>query len=81
LISHVTGLGMEFGIWVEPEMVNPDSEVARAHPDWVMTADPSRAPMTYRSQQTLNLAIQQAYQHILNQLDGLLGDHDISYLK
>jgi alpha-galactosidase len=81
LISHVTGLGMEFGIWVEPEMVNPDSDLARAHPDWVMTADAQRAPMTCRSQQTLNLAIPEAYEHILTQLDALLRDHDIRYLK
>lgn len=81
LISHVTGLGMEFGIWVEPEMVNPDSDLARAHPDWVMTADAHRAPMTCRGQQTLNLAIPEAYEHILTQLDALLRDHDISYLK
>ena len=81
LISHVTGLGMEFGIWVEPEMVNPDSDLARAHPEWVMTADPRRAPVTCRGQQTLNLAIPEAYEHILTQLDALLRDHDISYLK
>jgi alpha-galactosidase len=72
---------MEFGIWVEPEMVNADSDLARAHPDWVMTADAHRAPMTSRNQQALNLAIPQAYQHILAQLDALLSDHDISYLK
>jgi len=81
LIDHVTGLGMEFGIWVEPEMVNVDSEVVRAHPDWVMTADTHRMPMTARGQQTLNLAIPEAYEHILRQLDALLRDHDIRYLK
>ncbi|MEL7454722.1 MAG: alpha-galactosidase, partial [Pseudomonadota bacterium] len=36
LIAHVAGLGMEFGLWVEPEMVNPDSELFRAHPDWIL---------------------------------------------
>jgi len=72
---------MEFGIWVEPEMVNPDSDVARAHPDWVMTADADRLPMAFRGQQTLNLAIPQAYEHVLTQLDALLRDHDIGYLK
>jgi alpha-galactosidase len=46
-----------------------------------MTADAHRAPMTSRGQQTLNLAIPEAYEHILNQLDALLRDHDISYLK
>ena len=39
LIDHVTGLGMEFGIWVEPEMVNPDSDLFRAHPEWVLATD------------------------------------------
>jgi len=81
LIDHVTGLGMEFGIWVEPEMVNVDSDVVRAHPDWVMTADAHRLPMTVRGQQALNLAIPEAYEHVLGQLDALLRDHDIRYLK
>jgi alpha-galactosidase len=49
LVDHVTGLGMQFGLWFEPEMVNLDSDVARAHPDWVMgtggrTPLPSRSP-------------------------------------
>ena len=39
LIDHVTGLGMEFGIWVEPEMVNPDSDLMRAHPEWALGTD------------------------------------------
>ena len=43
LIAHVTGLGMEFGIWVEPEMVNPDSDLFRAHPDWALTDPRVRA--------------------------------------
>ena len=37
LAEHVRGLGMEFGLWFEPEMVNRDSEVARAHPDWILS--------------------------------------------
>jgi alpha-galactosidase len=36
VINHVKNLGMEFGIWVEPEMINPDSDLYRAHPDWVL---------------------------------------------
>jgi alpha-galactosidase len=36
VIDHVKRLGMEFGIWVEPEMINPDSDLYRAHPDWVL---------------------------------------------
>ena len=38
LIDHVRGLGMEFGLWFEPEMVNPDSDLYRAHPDWILSA-------------------------------------------
>ena len=38
LIEHVRGLGMEFGLWFEPEMVNPDSDLFRAHPDWILSA-------------------------------------------
>ena len=38
LIDHVRRLGMEFGLWVEPEMVSPDSDLHRAHPDWVLQA-------------------------------------------
>ncbi len=43
LVDHVRGLGMEFGLWFEPEMVNPDSELLRAHPDWILAAGPHRA--------------------------------------
>ena len=80
LIDHVRGLGMEFGIWVEPEMVNPDSDVYRAHPDWVL-ATPGYEPVLGRNQLVLNLAHPQAYAHVLGQLDALLADHDIAYVK
>ena len=55
LISHVRSLGMDFGIWVEPEMVNPDSDLHRAHPDWVL-ADPRYEPVLARHQLVLDLA-------------------------
>lgn len=80
LIAHVTGLGMEFGLWVEPEMINPDSDLARAHPDWVL-APGARMPVTARNQWVLDLGEPAAYDHILEQLDRLLTDHAISYLK
>jgi alpha-galactosidase len=47
LINHVHSLGMEFGLWVEPEMVNPDSDLFRAHPDWVPQVA-GRPPLTAR---------------------------------
>ena len=55
LINYVNGLGMDFGLWVEPEMVNPDSDLYRAHPDWVMNF-PGRPRSELRNQFVLNLA-------------------------
>ncbi|MEV4196969.1 alpha-galactosidase [Micromonospora globbae] len=81
LIAHVTGLGLQFGLWVEPEMVNPDSDVYRAHPDWVL-AVPGRLPPTWRNQQVLDLAHPEAYAYLRDRLDALLTAHPgIGYLK
>ncbi len=80
LIDHVTGLGMEFGIWVEPEMVNPDSDVFRAHPDWALVT-PGYDPVLGRQQLVLDLANPDAYEFIEGHLDALLRDHEISYVK
>jgi alpha-galactosidase len=80
LVDHVTGLGLQFGLWVEPEMVNPDSDLAREHPDWILAAG-NRTPPTARHQQGLNLGIPAAYDYILERLDSILNEYDISYLK
>jgi alpha-galactosidase len=80
LIGHVRGLGMEFGIWVEPEMVNPDSELFRAHPDWVLSP-PGRLPEPWRNQQVLDLANPDCFAFLRDRLDALLADHDIAFLK
>ncbi len=80
LIDHVTGLGMEFGIWVEPEMVNPDSDLFRAHPDWAL-ATAGYEPVLGRNQLVLDLGRPEAFAHILDHLDTLLRDHDISSVK
>ena len=80
LIDHVTGLGMEFGIWVEPEMINPDSDLYRAHPDWGLATD-GYEPVLGRNQLVLDLGRADAFAHILGQLDALLADHDIAYVK
>ncbi|WP_200215243.1 alpha-galactosidase [Micromonospora coerulea] len=81
LIDHVRRHGMQFGLWVEPEMVNPDSDLFRAHPDWVLQA-PGRLPPEWRHQQVLDLAHPDAYAHLLGRLDALLREHDgIAYLK
>ncbi|WP_431877992.1 alpha-galactosidase [Micromonospora marina] len=81
LIDHVRGHGMQFGLWVEPEMVNPDSDLFRAHPEWVLQA-PGRLPPPWRHQQVLDLVNPDAYAYLLERLDAVLGEHDgIAYLK
>ncbi|GAA1980045.1 alpha-galactosidase [Isoptericola halotolerans] len=81
LVQHVTGLGMEFGLWVEPEMVNADSDVARRHPDWVLRATPGRDPLPWRHQQVLDLANPDAYAHVRDAVVALLEEYPIGYLK
>jgi alpha-galactosidase len=80
LIDHVLGLGLEFGLWVEPEMVNPDSDLARAHPDWILQAE-GRLPVEGRQQQVLDLSNPAAAAYILERLDALLTEYPIAYLK
>ncbi|RKN38408.1 alpha-galactosidase [Micromonospora endolithica] len=81
LIDHVTGHGLQFGLWVEPEMVNPDSDVFRAHPDWVLSV-PGRLPPQWRHQQVLDVAHPDAYAYLLGRLDALLTEYPgIGYLK
>ncbi|WP_030436820.1 alpha-galactosidase [Actinoplanes subtropicus] len=80
LVDHVRGLGLEFGLWVEPEMVNPDSDLARAHPDWILSTG-GRMPPAARHQQVLDLGHPAAYDYLLERLDALLSEYDIDYLK
>ena len=80
LIDHVRSLGMDFGIWVEPEMINPDSELFRAHPEWTLTTEGYEAPLG-RRQLVLDLARDDAFEHVLARLDTLLAENDIDYVK
>lgn len=80
LIDHVRALGMDFGIWVEPEMANPDSEILRAHPDWVL-ATPGYEPVLGRHQLVLDLTNDACFAHVLERLDDLLARHSIAYVK
>lgn len=80
LIDRVTAAGMEFGLWFEGEMVNPDSDLYRAHPEWILHV-PGRVPPTGRNQQVLDLTHDGAYEHVLGQVDALLSKHPISYIK
>ena len=80
LIDHVRSLGMEFGLWFEPEMVNADSDLARAHPEWIMQTG-GRLPVEARHQQVLNLGIPEAYAHIRDRMVDILSHNDIAYIK
>lgn len=81
LVDHVKGFGMEFGLWVEPEMINVDSQLADAHPDWIMSSDPDRLPVEWRHQQVLNLTIPGAWQYVFDRLDALVTQYGISCFK
>jgi len=80
LVEHVRGLGLEFGLWVEPEMVNPDSDLYRAHPDWAI-AVVGHPEVLARHQLVLDLANPDAFAYLLERLDHLLTEFAIGYVK
>jgi len=80
LIAEVHRLGMRFGIWVEPEMVNPDSDLYREHPDWVLHMA-NRRRTTLRNQLVLNFARPDVAEWAHKWLDRLLTDYQIDFLK
>ena len=80
LIDKVHSLGMDFGLWVEPEMVNPDSDLYRKHPDWVLNF-PGRPRTEGRNQLVLNLARTDVRDYVLGFLDKLVTENDIAFLK
>lgn len=80
LAHTVERLGMEFGLWVEPEMVSPDSDLYRAHPEWVL-ALPGRERPTGRHQLVLDMRRPEVRNHLFNRIDHLLREAPIRYLK
>jgi len=80
LIRKVNDMGMRFGLWIEPEMVNPDSDLYRAHPDWVYHFA-NRARTLQRSQLVLNLARPDVAQWVFDTLDRLLAADNIEFIK
>ncbi len=80
LIDKVHSLGMDFGLWVEPEMVNPDSDLYRKHPDWVLNFT-GRPRSEGRNQLMLNLARPDVREYVYQFLDKLLNENDIAFLK
>lgn len=78
LIDHVHSLGMTFGLWFEPEMINPDSDTFRAHPDWVLGAPDQ---VTGRQQMVLNMALPQVRDTLFDRIAAILSTHAIDYIK
>ncbi len=80
LIEAVKKLGMRFGLWVEPEMVNPNSDLYRAHPDWVLHF-PTRPRTELRHQLILDFGRPEVVRHVHAMLDALLQEYDITFFK
>lgn len=80
LTDRVLAAGMEFGLWVEPEMVNPDSDLFRAHPEWVLGCPPA-PQLSFRNQLVLDFGRPEVREHLYGRLDALLTEHPIAYLK
>ncbi|MDO5630893.1 MAG: alpha-galactosidase [Paracoccus sp. (in: a-proteobacteria)] len=78
LIEQIHALGMSFGLWIEPEMISEDSDLFRAHPDWVLGP---KDQIRGRNQFHLDMARQDVRAHIFARLDALLTDWPIDYLK
>ena len=80
LVPRIKALGMKFGIWMEPEMVNEDSDLYRAHPDWVLHV-PGRAPSRGRGQLVLDFSREDVRDCIYGQMKEVLASAEISYIK
>ena len=80
LVTHVNKLGMEFGLWFEPEMVNPDSDLFRAHPDWVLQVD-GVPQIKSRNQYVLDLTRPEVSSYLFQSMSAILAAHNIAYFK
>ncbi len=80
IIEHVNKLGMEFGLWFEPEMINKDSDLYRTHPDWLLAIDGYEQP-TGRNQYAIDLQNNDAFDYLFERLDHFLSIYNIAYIK
>jgi alpha-galactosidase len=80
LSDYVRNLGMEFGLWIEPEMINRDSDLYRRHPDWIMQSS-GRTPIEQRHQLVLDLTNPQAFDYVLNAISDVLSQTGVDYIK
>jgi alpha-galactosidase len=80
LVDHVRARGMRFGLWFEPEMVNPDSRLGREHPEWIL-ASPDRLPRPARHQHVLDVDRPEVADHLFERIDALVTEYRLDYLK
>jgi alpha-galactosidase len=81
IIDHVIKKGMAFGIWFEPEMVNLDSDLFRAHPDWILSTQ-GNPQIAFRHQFVLDLTRNEVCDYLFKQIDDVLSEYaNISYIK
>jgi alpha-galactosidase len=80
LITYVNEKGMDFGIWIEPEMVNPNSDLYRTHPDWVLNFQ-NRPRTECRNQLMLNLAKEEVKRYVFDSVDHLLNNYNVKFIK
>ncbi|MEI8058925.1 MAG: alpha-galactosidase [Ferruginibacter sp.] len=80
IIKYINDKGIEFGLWFEGEMVNQDSDLYRAHPEWILH-EGDRLPPLWRHQLVLDLAHEGAFSHVLEQTSMILNEHQIAYIK
>jgi len=80
LAEQVNALGLKFGIWMEPEMISPDSRLFRTHPDWAIQI-PGRAPGLCRNQLVLDLSRPEVEEYVWSRIEAILSSANISYLK
>ena len=80
IIKYINDKGIEFGLWFEGEMVNPDSDLYRAHPEWILH-ESDRVPPLWRNQLVLDLGHEGAFNHVLEQTSAVLAAHNIAYIK
>ena len=80
LIAAINDVGLQFGIWMEPEMVSEDSHLYRAHPDWALTI-PGKSPVLGRNQLVLDLSRPEVCDNVFAQICGVLDQGPVAYLK
>lgn len=80
LVDYIRAQDLEFGLWIEPEMVSPKSDLYEAHPDWILSL-PGREPALARHQLVLDVQRKEVADYLFSAIDTLLREYDIAYLK